>query len=160
MSMSPVLVARDEGDHFHFLNTLQTAKINSDQSNGVLTAVEFFAPRNFGPPLHRHDAEDELFYILAGELWLSCGDEEAVQGEGAMAWLPRGLPHTFQVRSETARILTITTPSGFERFVAALGRPADSPVLPGPEEIDPAHVAEVCAQFDIQVLGPPPAPLP
>ncbi len=29
--MSPVLVARDEGDHFHFLNTLQTAKINSEQ---------------------------------------------------------------------------------------------------------------------------------
>ena len=77
-----------------------------------------------------------------------------------MAWLPRGLPHTFQVRSETARILTVTTPSGCERFVAALGRPADSPVLPEPEEIDPAHVAEVCAQFDIQVLGPPPAPLP
>ena len=77
---SPVLVARDEGDHFHFLNTVQTAKINSEQSNGVLTAVEFFAPRTFGPPLHRHEDEDELFYILDGELWLSCGDVEAVHG--------------------------------------------------------------------------------
>ena len=127
---SPVLVARDEGDHFHFLNTVQTAKINSEQSNGVLTAVEFFAPRNFGPPLHRHEDEDELFYILDGELWLSCGDVEAVHGEGAMAWLPRGLPHTFQVRSEMARVLTVTTPSGFERLSPrSASRPTARPCL-------------------------------
>lgn len=105
MSMqSPVLVTRDEGERFHFLSTLHTAKIYGEQTNGVLTAVEFLAPRNFGPPLHRHEAEDELFYILTGELWLSCGDVEAVHGEGSVVWLPRGLPHTFQVRSETARV--------------------------------------------------------
>ena len=57
-------------------------------------------------------------------------------------------------------MLTVSTPSGFERFVATLGEPTESRDLPEPEEIDPAHVAEVCAQFDIQVLGPPPAPLP
>jgi quercetin dioxygenase-like cupin family protein len=157
--MSPVLVERDGGEHFHFLNTLQTAKLTSEQTNGALSVVEFLGTRNFGPPLHLHDAEDEMFYILDGELWLSCGDVEAVQGEGAVVWLPRGIPHTFQVRSETARVLTVTTPAGFERFVATLGRPADSPVLPEPEAIDPAHVAEVCAQFGIQVLGPPPAPI-
>ena len=28
---SPVLVARDEGEHFHFLNTVYTAKINRAQ---------------------------------------------------------------------------------------------------------------------------------
>jgi quercetin dioxygenase-like cupin family protein len=157
--MNPVMVARDEGERFHFLNTLHTAKVTGEQSNGTLTAVEFLAPKNFGPPLHLHDAEDELFYILDGELWLSCGDVEAVQGEGAVVWLPRGLPHTFAVRSETARVLCVTTPSGFERFVATLGEPTQSRTLPEPEEIDPGHVAEVCAQFDIQVLGPPPTPI-
>jgi quercetin dioxygenase-like cupin family protein len=160
MTMSPVLVARDGGQHFHFLNTLQTAKLTTEQTNGALTVVEFIGPRNFGPPLHLHDAEDEMFYILDGELWLSCGDAEAVHGEGAVVWLPRGLPHTFQVRSETARVLTVSTPAGFERFVAALGSPAESPVLPEPGPIDPAHVAQVCAEHNIQVLGPPPEPLP
>jgi quercetin dioxygenase-like cupin family protein len=153
------MVARDGGERFHFLNTLHTAKVTAEHTNGTLTAVEFLAPKNFGPPLHRHDAEDELFYILDGELWLSCGDVEAVQGEGAVVWLPRGLPHTFQVRSDTARVLCVSTPSGFERFVATLGEPTESRTMPEPEEIDPAHVAEVCAQFDIQVLGPPPAPI-
>ena len=94
--MSPVMIARDEGERFHFLNTLHTAKIKGEHTNGTLQAVEFLAPRNFGPPLHRHEDEDELFYILDGELWLSCGDVEAVHGEGAVVWLPRGLPIPFR----------------------------------------------------------------
>ncbi|HKV17950.1 MAG TPA: quercetin 2,3-dioxygenase [Mycobacterium sp.] len=159
MTMNPVMVARDEGERFHFLNELYTAKVTSEFTNGVLTAMEFLAPRNFGPPLHRHDAEDELFYIIEGELWLSCGDAEAVHGAGATVWLPRGLAHTFQVRSETARVFQVSTPGQFERFVSALGEPTDSLALPEPKEIDPARVAEVCAQFDIEVLGPPPAPV-
>ena len=101
-------------------NTLYTAKINSEQSLGAITAMEFLAPKNFGPPLHRHDAEDELFYVLDGELWISCGDVEAVHGAGAVVWMPRGLPHTFQVRSETARVFQVSTPAQFERFVATL----------------------------------------
>ena len=44
------------------------------------------------------------------------------QTDGAVVWLPRGLPQTFQVRSETARVFQVSTP----------------------EEIDPAHMAEVC----------------
>jgi hypothetical protein len=108
--------------------------------------------------LHCHDAEDELFYVLDGELWISCGDVEAVHGAGAVVWLPRGLPHTFQVRSETARVFQVSTPARFERFVATLGRPAQTPALPEPEEIDPARVAEVCREFGIEVLGPPPQP--
>ena len=156
---SPVLVARYEGDHFHFLDTVYTAKVNSEQSLGALTAMEFLAPKNFGPPVHRHDAEDELFYILEGELWLSCGDIEAVHGADAVVWLPRGVPHTFQVRSETARVFQVSTPGRFERFVAALGQPTPTPVLPEPAEVDPARLVEVCAQFGIEVLGPPPAPV-
>lgn len=155
---TPALVSSDEGKHFHFLNILYTAKLDSEQTDGALTVMEFVGFKDFGPPLHRHDAEDELLYVLDGDVWFSCGEVEAVRSSGSMAWLPRGLAHTFQIRSETARILHVSTPGQFERFVAALGKPTDKPTLPEPEEIDPAHVAEVCGQFSIQVLGPPPGP--
>jgi mannose-6-phosphate isomerase-like protein (cupin superfamily) len=158
MTMTPVMIARDEGERFHFLGTLHTAKIIGEQTNGTLTAVEFLAPKNHAPLLHCHDAADELFYILDGELWLSCGEAEGVHGTGAMVWLPHGLAHTFQVRSETARVLCVSMPSGFERLVATLGEPTSSRTPPEPEDIDPAHVADICAQFGIEVLGPPPAP--
>ena len=159
-SQSPALVVRDEGKHFHFLDTLYTAKVNSEETNGILTAMEFQAPKNFGPPVHRHEAEDELFYLIDGEMWFSCGEVEAVHTTGAVIWLPRGLPHTFQVRSETARVFQVSTPGGFEQLVGALGRPTEEPALPKPEPIDPGHVADVCRQFGIEALGPPPAPMP
>ncbi|MDP9428157.1 MAG: hypothetical protein M3Q47_04445 [Actinomycetota bacterium] len=69
--------------------------------------------------------------------------------------LPKLLPHQFQVLSETARIFQVSTPAQFEQFVGGLGRPLDFPVLPEPVEIDGARVAEVCAQFQTEVLGPP-----
>lgn len=156
---SPQLVARGEGDHFHFLDNLYTAKVTGAQTAGAMSVMEFLAPRGFGPPLHRHDVEDELFYVIDGEIWFACGEVDEVHQSGATVWLPRGLPHQFQVRSETARVLQVTSPAQLERFVAALGRPAPAPELPEPEEIDPVHVAEVCARFGIEVLGPPPAPL-
>ena len=156
---SPTLIARGDGEHFHFLNNLFTAKLTSEDTDGLMTVMEFLAPKNFGPPLHRHDVEDELFYVIEGEVWFSCGDAEAVHTDGAVVWLPRGRPHTFQVRSETARVLQVSTPAQFERFVATLGVPTDVATLPEPEEIDPGHVAEICAQFNIEVLGPPPAPV-
>lgn len=153
------MVARDQGDHFHFLNNLFTAKLTSEQTNGLISVMEFLAPRDFAPPLHQHDLEDELFYIIDGDVWFSCGNAEQVHTTGATVWLPRKLPHTFQVRSETARVLQVSSPAQFERFVAALGTPTTTPTLPIPEDVDPEHVARVCAEFNIEVLGPPPAPL-
>lgn len=156
---TPKLIARDEGEHFHFLNHLMTTKVSADASGGQLTAMEFVGERGFGPPLHLHDQEDELFYIVDGEIRFSCGDVEAVHTAGATVWLPRGRPHQFQILSDTARVFQVTTPGRFDTFVAALGRPIDGPELPDPIEIDPARVAQVCAAHDIQVLGPPPGSL-
>ncbi len=156
---TPHLLARHEGEHHHFLNHLMTTKVSSDVSDGALTAMEFVGHRGFGPPLHSHDLEDELFYVVSGRVRFTCDDVSAEHGEGATVWLPRGRPHQFQVLSDEARVFQVTTPGQFDRFVATLGQPIDSPELPEPTEIDPAHVAAVCARFDIQVLGPPPGPL-
>ena len=156
---TPQILARDEGDHFHFLNHLMTTKVSADQSDGQLTAMEFVGPRGFGPPLHLHDKEDELFYVVEGEVWFACGDVEATHRAGATVWLPRGRAHQFHILSETARVFQVTTPGQFDRFVEALGERLDEPQLPDPVDIDPERVAQICAAHDIQVLGPPPARL-
>lgn len=134
-------------------------KVAGDRSGGVLSCVELLAPQGFGPPLHRHDVEDELFFIADGEVRFVSGDTDTVVSTGGTVWLPKLLPHQFQVLSETARIFQVSTPAQFEQFVGALGRPLDCAVLPEPVEIDGARVAEVCAEFQIEVLGPPLPPL-
>ncbi len=160
--LEPSVLATDEGQHLHFLNHLATIKVAPGQT-GALSVVEFVGPRGFGPPLHRHDYEDELFVILDGEMVFRSGDLEISASTGAHAFLPKGRPHTFQVLSEMARFTCITAaiqgPPRFDQMVSALGTPAEAATMPVPGPIDPARVAEVCMQHGIEVLGPPPAPL-
>ncbi len=155
---TPHLLVRDDGNHYHFLNHLMTTKVSAERTGGAMTAMEFVGPRGFGPPLHRHDVEDELFYVVEGEVWFGCGDIDAVHRAGTTVWLPRGEPHTFQIRSDEARVFQVTTPGQFDRFVAALGEPLPTPELPEPGAIDPERVARIAAEHDIQILGPPPEP--
>ncbi len=158
----PQVLATNEGQHLHFLNHLATVKLTGT-TTGSLSVVEFVGPRGFGPPLHRHDSEDELFVILDGRMVFRSGDLEIVAESGAHAFLPKGLPHTFQVLSDTARFTCITTANTvvpeFDQMVTELGTPTDTPTLPAPSPIDPARVAEICMQHGIEVLGPPPSPL-
>ncbi len=158
----PFALAAEEGDHYHFLNHLATVKVAAG-SDRAMSVVEFLAPRGFGPPLHRHDDEDELFIVVEGELVFDIGDDRTVGGPGSMAYLPKGVSHTFQVTSETARFINVTAsddgPPRFDQMVSTLGVATPSPTLPDPGPVDPGEVAEVCARYGIPVLGPPPPPL-
>ncbi len=156
-------VPAGEGDHFHFLNHLATVKVAAGESTTGMSAVEFSAPRGFGPPLHVHREEDEVMYVIDGRIRLDVGDDPVWAETGSVVSLPHGVPHVFQVESATARFLTVTagrrSAPSFDRFVAALGDPTALPSMPAPGDISPGHVAQVCAEHGIEVLGPPPAPL-
>ncbi|MEL7155493.1 MAG: cupin domain-containing protein [Actinomycetota bacterium] len=159
---TPYALGPDQGDHLHFLNHLATVKVRPGEV-GAMSAIEFVAPRGFGPPLHCHDNEDEVMVILDGEINFRSGDDEFTGSAGTTVYLPHGVPHTFQVLSETARFSTITAAtSGQPRFasmVDTLGEATEGATLPTPTEIDPGQVAAVCGANGIEVLGPPPPPL-
>ncbi len=159
---APEVIAPGSGHHLHFLNHLATVKVRGG-ADGALSVVEFAAPRGIGPPLHRHDDEDELFVVLDGEVAFHADDHVTLAGAGGIAHLPHGIPHTFQVHSESARFVCVTGSRAraprFDLMVAALGIEVAAPTLPEPGPIDPGRVAEICALHGIQVLGPPPAPL-
>lgn len=156
------VIAPGSGAHFHFLNHLATVQVAAAGERSM-SVVRFDAQRGFGAPLHRHEHEDELFVVLDGDLRFTSGDETIEGPEGTVAYLPAGRPHTFQVLSESAAILNVcasrTRVPRFDEMVAALGTPLAGPDLPAAVEIDPGHVAEVCAAHGITILGPPPGPL-
>ncbi|MGI9577726.1 MAG: cupin domain-containing protein [Microthrixaceae bacterium] len=159
---APFVLARDEGEHRHFLNHVATSKVPASAGTSM-TAVEFTMPKGFGPPQHVHESEDELMVILAGEIAFRSGDTEIIGGPGATVWLPHGVPHTFQVLTDEARCVAVTASSSgqplFENMVTELGTPTPEPVMPTPIEIDPGEVGAACARNGIEVLGPPPPPL-
>lgn len=71
-----------------------------------------------GAPWHVHTREDEYFYVLAGEITVWCGKEEFRAGAGSFVFLPRGIPHAWDVTSaEKAKILMMTAPAMLEEFL-------------------------------------------
>lgn len=145
------------GDALWFLGNLVTLKATGAQTRGRLTVVEFLNPPGFAPPLHRHQEEDEMFYVLSGTAEFRCAGEVLAAGPGDFVLLPVGVPHTFVVGGdEPLRTLQITTPAGFEHFAAAAGGPATERRLPPAAAPDPAALGHAAARHGIEILGPPP----
>ncbi|MFI7705537.1 quercetin 2,3-dioxygenase [Nonomuraea sp. NPDC049480] len=158
MSFDPTgyLLTPADGPHLWFLDTRMTVKAGAEQTGGSFTLIEWSAPAGFGPPQHIHDREDEAFYILEGKITIDCGDHHWTAGTGDFAFLPRRIPHSFTVTDGPVRGLQITTPSGFEQFIAELGRPAEHPGLPAPAPPDIPRLIEASRRYGHQILGPPP----
>lgn len=160
MADHPYLRREGEGETLWFLGNLVTLKATGAQTRGALTVAEFVNPAGFAPPVHRHLVEDELFYLLSGHATFTCGDDTFEAGPGDTVLLPVGVAHTFVVAyDEPLRALQITTPSGFEDFVAAVGTPAPRRELPEPAPVDPAALGHAAGLHHIEILGPPPVAL-
>ncbi|MQA33523.1 cupin domain-containing protein [Modestobacter roseus] len=155
----PQLLHADEGAALWFTGNLITVKATGGETHGRVTVVEFLNPPGFGPPLHRHVHEDEMFYVLEGSAVFHCDGAELPAGPGDFVLLPSGIPHTFLVSPDgPLRTLQITTPAGFEQFAAAVGEPATERRLPDPAPVDPAALAHAAALHGLEILGPPPSP--
>jgi hypothetical protein len=68
-----------------------------------------------------------------------------------------GVPHTFRVDSQTARVLVLSTPAGLERMVREGSVPATSATLPPADAPRPAtdELARIFRAHGQENLGPP-----
>ncbi|WBC17167.1 cupin domain-containing protein [Micromonospora sp. WMMA1998] len=157
MSIRPYLLGPDDGEAHWFLGSLCTVKAGGRHTRDRLTVAEFVNPPGFAPPLHRHQVEDEMFYVLSGTARFHCDGQSLTAGPGDFVLLPVGLAHSFVVGpDEPLRALQITTPAGFERFAAEAGVPAPERRLPDPGPVDPAALGHAATRNGIELLGPPP----
>ncbi len=149
----------DEGRAFWFLNTLTINKVGAAETEGRLSIVDHRVPPGFAPPPHIHQASDETFLVLDGQVQGFCGNQAWTAGPGSLVFLPSGIPHGFQVsHAGPGRLIVIVSPGGFDQFVAAAGEPAPDLRLPDPVPPDPGRLAQLAAAHGIRILPPAPAP--
>jgi quercetin dioxygenase-like cupin family protein len=106
-----------------------TFMAKGERTAGAVTAFQSSAAPGHGPPLHLHRHEDELMYVLEGSLRFRLGETLHDAPAGSTAFLPRGVPHTWQSMGEKpARILVVFTPAapGMERFFERAARLPES----------------------------------
>ncbi len=144
------------GEAWWFLDTRMTVKADAARTGGAYTLLEFSAPQGFGPPRHVHQEEDEAFLVLEGGLLVACGDEEWEAGAGSFVYLPRQVPHAFVVTSAKPVVaLQLTTPGGFEQYVAEIGAPAEHAGLPTPSAPDIPRLMAAGTRHHYEMVGPP-----
>ena len=159
MSLStPLPVSNAASTHvFRFLGIETVVRSSSRQTQGRFFMSEHLSmPPGFSSPYHTHQHEDEIFYVLEGEVAFVLDGVWAKAGPGTCVFGPRSIAHGFQVIGRSpARMLLMTTPGRFEEFMNELAVPADAPLTPP----DLGRVVEVASRYGIEIHGPLP-PLP
>lgn len=124
-------------------------KISGDDTGGELALFEV-PPGNPGPPLHMHHIENELFWVLEGELDVQVGSEIIRLTTGSCVYAPKMVPHTWQpVGGHDVRFLSLAEPAGrLEEFIAELLRRRRS----GP--LDPESMKSPFEMYEMEVVGP------
>jgi glyoxylate utilization-related uncharacterized protein len=83
-----------------------------------------------------HTREDEVYFVLAGELEVTVGERTFVLRPGDTLLAPRDIPHKLRNSGKTTNhYLLVFSPSGFEEFITATAVPApDNAVAVAPTE--------------------------
>ncbi len=160
MGAVPVVVEQDAGEFLWFGGGLFTFKVTNEQSDGAFILIEDVANRGKTTPLHSHPHHDETFYVIEGELLLHVDGAEQTATAGAVAFIPRGVPHAFLVTSESARFIGFITPgdASAEAFFREAGEEArDRNAPPTGTKLDIPRIVDAGKRTGfMEALGPPP----
>jgi quercetin dioxygenase-like cupin family protein len=114
----------EEGPAYGFHGSTVVIKASGRHTLGQLSVMESTCPAGLSVHEHVHVGEDEMFYVLAGELSGWCDQLSWVARAGSFVFVPRDCPHGFAVTSaEPARALVITGPSQLDQQIAARSEP-------------------------------------
>lgn len=153
------VIRENERENLWFLGDLIQPIITSEMTEGRFMMALTHSKAGSEPPLHEHDAEDEIFYLLEGEITFWAADTEVTLGPGDCILMPKDVPHIFRVTPDVeAKWLVMTAPGGLERFFRAVSIPAEYPAPQKGWEMDEeteARLEAAADEFGITLIAPP-----
>ena len=142
----------------HYMGSVLTVLAKGQETQGRFAILEVTGRAGNEPPPHYHEWEDEVFYILEGEIGFYVGDKTFTARPGQLVFLPQGKPHAFHVLTPVMRVLNMVHATGnhpveHDRYFIEMAQPADSLQLP-PNGVYPARAIQVAAAHGIIILSP------
>jgi quercetin dioxygenase-like cupin family protein len=154
--------ATDDGERVWLLGGLYTYKATGDETDNAYSLFQVKGPGGLATPMHRHEREEEGFYVVDGAVTVFADDAEHELAAGGFAFVPRGTSHGFRLDSSEATLLLLISPggAGHEGMFREMGEPAPAAALPAPSSvpIDPALLAAIAERHGTIITGPPPLP--
>ena len=126
------------GEALWWFDGLATLKVTGEQSSGLFSLIEMLRPAGGVVPRHVHHREDELFYLIDGELEARVGDRTIQAKAGTTVFAPCEIPHELRVGPHRpVHCLVLYTPAGFEGFIRDTSMRARELTLPPPPKAPP-----------------------
>ncbi|MEV4757839.1 cupin domain-containing protein [Micromonospora sp. NPDC049559] len=149
-----IYVPAGEGKSYWGAGDTYTVKVDERSTNGSLLFVEATVPPGGGPEPHVHNAHDEAFYLVSGELEFLDGDQTVTAGAGGFFFVPRGTRHRFRNRGvHAARMIFLFTPGGIENLLFVNSKSAEPGVAPPMQEGGlPKRTAELMERYMTEML--------
>ena len=149
---APSIRHQPRAKRYYFDVGLGSVCLSGTDTGGAYCLVEVSLAPGMGVPRHTHTREDEVYFVLAGELEVAVGDETFVLRPGDTLLAPRDIPHKLRNSGNTTNhYLLVFSPSGFEEFIMATAIPApENAVAPTePPAVAIENVHKLAASFGI-----------
>lgn len=141
---------------YWYAGTLMNVLVDGEQTNGRFAQIEMTVRPGSEPPVHTHTREDEAFFLLDGAIRFTIGEHVFTAKKGDYVLMPKGIPHTFQVLTESAKAILTISPAGFENYFRDPRTAQPAPTLalpPAPQGPPPAAAIQAIQQMLDQEFG-------
>lgn len=129
------VIRSTDGRALRVLGDEVTLKLVSDDSPHGQAIVTVLVPPGSGTPCVTHAAEEEVYFLLEGELLMHTPSERQLLAPGDMVHLPPATPHGYRNPGDRpARFLAWTVGGPMDRFFVKVSErvhrlPQDLPAL-------------------------------
>ena len=140
------------GKDYEWENDHIFIKVGAKETDGAFTLVEDNLKSSFTLGLHLHRNHAETFYILEGSVDFFVDGDWLTAEVGTCLHIPQGIPHAAKISEglESARMLMIFQPSGFDGFLAELATMTEADFADG------ERMTTLQEKYDIVQIGPLP----
>lgn len=149
---APSIRHQPRAKRYYFDVGLGSVCLSGKDTGGAYCLLEVSLAPGMAVPCHTHTREDEVYFVLAGDLEATVGEETFVLHPGDTLLAPRDIPHQLRNSGNTTNhYLLVFSPSGFEEFIMATAVSApDNAVAPTePPAIAVRNVHELAASYGI-----------
>jgi quercetin dioxygenase-like cupin family protein len=152
-SQSAKLIPGDQGKRQNVLGDNQRVLLTGDDTGGSYALIEDCNPPGMRIPLHLHRNEDEMFYVVEGQVEFQIDNEMMRASAGTTVHVPRDIPHAFTIIGDVpAKMLIMLIPAGLEKYFEELSQ------LPSDGAPDMAKVVAISARYGIEFVSVPGGP--
>src|SRR5215831_12454918 len=129
---APPIKHKPRSKQYYFDVGLGSVCLSGTDTGGAYCLLEVSLAPGMAVSRHTHTCEDEVYFVLAGELEVTVADETFVLQPGDTLLAPRDISHELRNSGNTTNhYLLVFSPSGFEEFIMATAVPApDNAVAP------------------------------